>query len=512
MGMTAGVWMARIPAVKAQAGLSDGALGLALFAAPVGLVLGAALAERLVDRLGSALVVRVTGVGSCVLTAGPGLARNLPELMAALLVLCLASGTLDVAQNAQGVRVEAAYKRPVMTSMHSFFSLGAMAGALAGGGFAWAGVGPLLSLAAAGAVGAVVDGCAGRWLLPEPAGSEGTRKKEPQSRQPRLSQSHPGGRPPQTPQERSRAEAKRVRRLIITLAVLGICALVGEGAAGDWSAVYLQDNLGASAGFAALGFAAFSVTMTVGRAVGDRIIHRFGTVPVVRCCGLLAAAGLGGALVSDNPGAAVCGFAVFGAGLSVVVPQVFAAGGRADPARPGSGLAKVVGLGYAGLAAGPAVIGGAASQVGLHLALGIPVLLTLWIVVAAPAVGPGPNRAVGDAPVEERDGPGEDTGPFGMNGWGASANGQLLAYGKHMDDKEIMTRIDGLIQTERELRSQLAAGQLSSEQERERLRSAEEALDQCWDLLRQRRARREFGENPDDAAVRPATEVEGYQQ
>ena len=81
-----------------------------------------------------------------------------------------------------------------------------------------------------------------------------------------------------------------------------------------------------------------------------------------------------------------------------------------------------------------------------------------------------------------------------------------------MDDKEIMTRISGLIETEHELRSQLAEGKLSSEQERERLRSAEEALDQCWDLLRQRRAKREFGENPDEAAARPAPEVEGYQQ
>jgi hypothetical protein len=81
-----------------------------------------------------------------------------------------------------------------------------------------------------------------------------------------------------------------------------------------------------------------------------------------------------------------------------------------------------------------------------------------------------------------------------------------------MDDKEIMTRISGLIETEHELRSQLAEGKLSSEQERERLRFAEEALDQCWDLLRQRRARREFGENPDEAAARPAPEVEGYQQ
>lgn len=81
-----------------------------------------------------------------------------------------------------------------------------------------------------------------------------------------------------------------------------------------------------------------------------------------------------------------------------------------------------------------------------------------------------------------------------------------------MDDKDIMSKISELIETERDLRGQLQQGQLSSEQERERLRSAEEALDQCWDLLRQRRAKRQYGESPDDAAVRPVTEVEGYQQ
>jgi hypothetical protein len=82
----------------------------------------------------------------------------------------------------------------------------------------------------------------------------------------------------------------------------------------------------------------------------------------------------------------------------------------------------------------------------------------------------------------------------------------------HMDDKEILARISGLMETERELRAELADGRLSSEQERERLRSAEEALDQCWDLLRQRRARREFGEDPEASEARPAAEVEGYQQ
>jgi hypothetical protein len=81
-----------------------------------------------------------------------------------------------------------------------------------------------------------------------------------------------------------------------------------------------------------------------------------------------------------------------------------------------------------------------------------------------------------------------------------------------MDDKEILTHINELIATEHKLRQQHAAGELTGAQEREQLRSAEEALDQCWDLLRQRRARREFGVDPDDAFVRPASEVEGYQQ
>jgi hypothetical protein len=81
-----------------------------------------------------------------------------------------------------------------------------------------------------------------------------------------------------------------------------------------------------------------------------------------------------------------------------------------------------------------------------------------------------------------------------------------------MDDKEILGHIDELIATEHELRSKVAAGELSSIEERARLREVEESLDRCWDLLRQRRARREFGEDPAQAAERPAPEVEGYLQ
>jgi MFS family permease len=388
MGLTLGTWMARIPAAKAQAHLSDGTLGAALFAVPIGLVLGAAAAERMIDRAGSAAVARVCGVGSCVLLVTPGLATNLPELMVALLVVGFSGGMLDVAQNGQGLRVEGAYGRPVMTSMHAYYSFGAIVGSLAGGGLAWAGVALLPSLAAAGAAGVLIDAVAGRWFLP------GTHHISP------------GVVPPGGPEDRPRPpagddlreagqrarERQRVRRVIIAIAVVGVCGMFGEGAAGDWSAVYLRDNLGTSAGFAALGFAAFSVTMTAGRALGDRLIHRFGIVALIRWCGAVAALGLAVALITASPAVTVLGFAILGAGLSAVIPQAFAAGGRADPARPGSGIAKVVGASYAGQAAGPAVIGAVASKIGLHVALVIPVLLALWIAVAAPALPAGASN------------------------------------------------------------------------------------------------------------------------
>jgi fucose permease len=411
MGLTGGVWMSRIPSAKSQVHLSDGTLGIALFAVPVGLVLGAALAERLVDRVGSRVLCRICGVGSCVAVALPGLAHSLPELMAGLFVIGVVGGTLDVAQNAQGVRVEAAYARPVMTSMHAFYSLGAILGSLAGGGLAWAGVGLLPSLAAVGVAGALIDGTAGPWLLPEapravpapssppepadlqeplywPAGAPGQGTLSSEAVEASAASSGPP--PPASPgaviTSTSTDARRRVRRFVLALGVLGVCGLVGEGSAGDWSAVYLRDNLGTSAGFAALGFAAFSVTMTLGRGVGDRLIHRFGVVSVIRVCGLIATAGLALALATSVPAVAIAGFTAFGAGLSIVVPQVFAAGGRADPLRPGSGLAKVVGLSYTGMAAGPAIIGLVANKIGLHLALLIPVVLAAWIAVAAQAL------------------------------------------------------------------------------------------------------------------------------
>jgi uncharacterized protein DUF2630 len=78
------------------------------------------------------------------------------------------------------------------------------------------------------------------------------------------------------------------------------------------------------------------------------------------------------------------------------------------------------------------------------------------------------------------------------------------------DDKSLFSRIDELVAEEHELRSKHAAGEINDADEKDRLRKLEVELDQCWDLLRQRRAKREFGENPEDAQARSGDVVEGY--
>jgi MFS family permease len=373
LGAANGVWLARIPAVKHHLHLSDGLLGIALLAAPSGLVLVVLLAGRIVDRIGSRRPVLAAGCCVALLPIALGLAPNMAALMAGLFGFGLASGMLDVAMNDQAVHVERGYQRPLMTSFHACYSFGGLAGSLFGGLFAWIGVSPAVNFLAAAAPMGALALLAGRWLL-----GEQTVREQSAREQSARAQAAPG-RP-------------RWSLAILVLGLLALCSLLGEGAADGWSAVYMHDSLGTSAGFAALGYAAFSITMAVGRLAGDRLAARFGPVVLVRGCGLLAAAGLAGALISADPVGALVGFALFGAGLSCTFPQLLSAAGNADPSRPASGIARVAGMGYVGMLGGPVLIGGFASAAGLPLALGLPVILALCIAAGAGEVRP--RRAV----------------------------------------------------------------------------------------------------------------------
>jgi MFS family permease len=163
---------------------------------------------------------------------------------------------------------------------------------------------------------------------------------------------------------------------------------------GDWSAVYLRQILKADAGFAALGYAAFSLAMTLGRLAGDRIIERHGPVAVL-AVGAAAATGLlGGALLVASPWAALLGFAGVGVGIANAIPILFGAAGRLPGIPAGIALAAVSTAGYCGFLAGPPLIGLVAELVGLSAGLGLVVASMAVIAVGAAALRRGMRARV----------------------------------------------------------------------------------------------------------------------
>jgi fucose permease len=357
-GVILGTWTARIPAIKHALGLGDGQLSIGLLAFAAGAIVGMQASGRLVDRYASVRVMVPAVFADAVLLNLPAQAVGLMSLVAGLFAFGAGHGMLNVAMNVNAVEVQRAYGRPIITSFHAVYSVGGFLGAVVGGLFAYAEIGAAATflIVAAGVV--VVAVWAVRWALP--AGPTETGPRPDRGAGP-----VPG---------------------VLFLGVLVFCCLVGEGAAADWSTVYLRDSLGSNAGFAAAAYAAFSIMMMAGRLVGDRLAAAIGPVRLVRFCGVLAGAGLAVALLINHPAAGVAGFGLLGAGLSCIAPQVFSAAGNRDPARAGHAIARVASLGFLGFVVGPVVIGGVAQLVGLAVALAVPAVLVLFVALAAPAL------------------------------------------------------------------------------------------------------------------------------
>ncbi|GAA1286077.1 MFS transporter [Planotetraspora silvatica] len=389
-GMAIGTWTARIPAIKEDLALSDGRLSLALLGVAAGAITGMLIIGRLVDRYGSDRVMIPAAIAQGAALVLPALAPDLPVLALTLFLFGVVNGTLDVSMNANAVTVERAYGRPIMSAFHAVFSVGGFIGSALGGLFAHAEAGPAATFAVAGAIILVVAVLSARWALrdtPHPREPHSAALGAPEATQQEIT---PEEAAPQeaASDRRTAAPRRRLPQGAFFLGVLAFCGLIGEGASADWSSVYLHDDLGSSPGFAAAAFAAFSIMMTAGRFAGDRLAARLGPVALVRGCGLLGAVGLAVNLVIGTPVAGVIGFALFGAGLSCVIPQVFSAAGHRDPAQSGRALATVASLGYTGFLAGPVIIGALAELVTLPRALFVPALLTLLVALAAPAVRP----------------------------------------------------------------------------------------------------------------------------
>jgi MFS family permease len=406
LGVASATWSSRLPAIKSALHLSDAHLGLALFAVPAGAVLTLPVSGRIVDRFGAVRVTRIAGVATPAALIPIGLGPQtgkLAVLVAALACYGALAGLLDVAMNACGATLEIAYGRPILSSLHAGYSIAGLAGAGIGGLSAALGVSPLATFAVTAVVLIVGGLLAGPRMVipPAPAASPGGRPPGTLRRSSRRDSSlpTPRGRDPslRTPLGRAPSPLSPAWAVIWVLGLLALCGQVGEGSAGDWSAVYLHVNLGTSAGVAAAGLAAFSVTMAAGRLVGDRLAVRFGSVRLVRGSGLVAGLGLGAGLLIGTPAAGVAGFALLGAGLACIFPQIVSSAVRLDPSRAGRNIGRIAAVAYSGLLGGPVVIGAAASGIGLRDALLIPAGLALLVAAAAGVLSPHqapPDREV----------------------------------------------------------------------------------------------------------------------
>jgi fucose permease len=347
-------WASRIPTVQQHLQLNAGELGTALWGLAVGAFTAFLLISWLMARLGSRLTTTLAAIFCCIVLVLPALAPNAPLLWLSLALLGAGNSAMDVAMNAQGAVVEERYGRPIMSSFHGLWSIGSIIGASYGSLMAWLNISPLLHFIGIAILIGLIILPISRWLLPVTT--------QPDSNTPIIA---------------------RPTRALLGLGIIGFCSYLSEGAIADWSGVYLHSSLGTSTGLAAAGFACYSVAMTIARLNGDHLTQHIGPDKQARFGGLLAATGLGLALLIHQPIAAIIGFVCVGAGLACIAPLVFSTASRIPGHSPAVSLAAVATMAYMGSLVGPPVIGQLADILSLRGALGLIVLFCAIIALLA---------------------------------------------------------------------------------------------------------------------------------
>ncbi|MGI5452626.1 MFS transporter [Streptomyces sp. CA-249302] len=328
LGFQYATWAARIPAIKAELGLTAAEVGVLLMAAGIGAVASFPLVPVLMKRLGSARLALLSTLCLTLLLLGLAVAPNYPLALLVMVADGVFVGCLNVAMNAQGAALETRYERNTMARLHATFSAGSLLAALIASGMNAATSSVAAHFGVAAVLLVVLAAVARSGLLDEDAPAEEKEKK-------------------------ARSTWSLPSRVTLWMCCAMAFGTVTEGAMNDWSALYLREVAKASAELAPMGIAVVSGMMVVARLFADGWRSRWGDGRVVLSGSALAAAGLAFALLSGGVAPALIGFACVGLGCAAVTPCVYVAA-----AKQGSqALALVAAMGTTGLLAGPPVIG-----------------------------------------------------------------------------------------------------------------------------------------------------------
>jgi fucose permease len=329
------------------------------------------IAGRMTGRLGSRAVCRVAGVAFPIMLSAVVLAPTALLMALALLCFGISGASMDVAMNAQGIAVEEQLGERTISRLHGVWSIGSFTGA-AITSFALSRHVPARAIVLSFSVFVIA-------LVVAATPSLFTRAEEGLHEQPHTLRPH--GR-------------------LLLLGLVAFVSMVCEGSIADWSGLYLRVVRGAGHGVSGYGYAAFAALMVSGRLSGDAVVARFGEERTLLVGGLLAAAGLGVVIGTGWQHMTselwwLLGFALVGAGLANGSPVIYRTAGRVPGVPAGAGIATTVGIGYAGLLAGPPGLGFVGKHAGLtSILLCVMVLCCVMAVssrlvrgLAAPAAG-----------------------------------------------------------------------------------------------------------------------------
>jgi fucose permease len=383
-GMIYASWGIQVPFVKARFGLSAALLSLALLAVAIGSIGAMTRVGRWLSRISGRQAVGWSGIATSIATALILLMPSFASLCVALLLFGATMAAIDVAINAEASALETAARRPIMSSLHGMFSVGGMAGAAFGGLLMSHGVAPETHMTIAAALSVLTVLIARNALSSQvarpPAANDPVFHID--SDEETATAGGGKGNTSRSNQEKITGPSKALTGNVHLWALGGVAmiALVAEGAMYDWSTVYMRDVLGSSPGLASAAYATFSTGMAAGRFAGDAVRARTGNGRLLLVSGLVAAAGMAGALLLESPLAALTGFALMGLGLANMIPVLFAAAGQVPGFPPAQGIARVAGAAYTGMMIGPVVIGLIAQASSLPIGLSV-------VAVASAAVG-----------------------------------------------------------------------------------------------------------------------------
>lgn len=340
-GLAMSAWAPLVPFAKTRLALGDAELGLLLLCLGAGSLVAMPVTGVLTARYGCRLVVLISGALTCLFVPGLAYAPTPLLLGATLFAVGASIGTLDVAMNVQAVIVERESGGSLMSGFHGLFSVGGFIGAGLMALLLWTGLTPTASAAVISALVALSLVLAAPNLLRQPDAAE-----------------------------RDGPLFVVPHGAVIFIGALCFLSFLAEGAILDWSALLLTVEQGLDASRGGLGYAAFAIAMTVGRLTGDRVVRALGGKRVLLLGGVCGAAGFFLSVLAPSVPLALMGFVLIGLGASNVVPILFTAAGNQKAMPASLAISAVTTLGYAGILAGPAMIGFVAHASSLNLAFG----------------------------------------------------------------------------------------------------------------------------------------------